>query len=82
MIEVIDDTADINIVLSWGGKAVHNDKGPREGVKKLFYRIKYKLIVDEAHHSAHDNAKKNSQQLSLVQPEKTHHLPKDRKCDN
>ena len=31
----------------------------------------------EVHHSAHDDAKKNPKQLSLVKPEQTHHLPKD-----
>ena len=48
------------------------------------HKMKYKdlMVDDEADHSAHDNAKKNPQQLGLVEPEKTHDLPKYGKCDN
>ena len=47
------------------------------------HKIKYTdlMVDDEAYHSAHDDAKKNPQQLRLVQPEKTHDLPKNGKCD-
>ena len=34
----------------------------------------------EVYHSAHDDAKKNPKQLSLVKPEETHHLSKDGNC--
>ena len=68
----------------WLKLLLSGDDGKERMEKKILKcKFKYKvLVVDEADHSAHDDAKKNAQQLGLIKPQKTHHLPKLGKCHN